>query len=337
MESVRQTKLRLVREAVQDNIQVARVIRVKPASQRKRIFSPPLWLWGALSVTGLVYLALPLHVVLRGNSSSPGSSKLLQAVTPSAVAETTMKPEISASAPRPMNRAVFPLSIRRIVIDPGHGGKQTGAISESGVAEKEITLDIGLRLRRLMQKHFEVMMTRQADHAISLDKRVAFANANSADLFVSIHINWMEPRQVRPLETYFVGPTDDPATIQLASLENRESGYSLSDYRQLLENIYIHTRRDESRRLAEIIHTELYYSLREINPVLENRGVKTAPFIVLVGTEMPAILVEVSCLSNEDEVKLLTSEDYREKIALALAKGIRSYAENLNGSGRKGS
>jgi N-acetylmuramoyl-L-alanine amidase len=223
------------------------------------------------------------------------------------------------------------------VIDPGHGGKQTGAISESGVAEKEITLDIGLRLRRLMQKQFEVMMTRQADHGISLDKRVAFANANSADLFVSIHVNWMEPRQIRPLETYFVGPTDDPATIKLASLENRESGYSLSDYRQLLENIYIHTRRDESRRLAEIIHTELYYSLREINPVLENRGVKTAPFIVLVGTEMPAILVEVSCLSNEDEVKLLTSEDYREKIALALAKGIRSYAENLNGSVRKGS
>src|SRR5919106_1042743 len=189
MESVRQTKLRLVREAVQDNIQVARVIRVKPASQRKRIFSPPLWLWGALSVTGLVYLALPLHVVLRGSSSSPGSSKLIEAVTPSAVAGTTIKPEISASAPRPLNRAVFPLSIKRIVVDPGHGGKQTGAISESGVAEKEITLDIGLRLRRLLEKQFNVMMTRQADQTIPLEKRVAFANENSADLFVSIHVN----------------------------------------------------------------------------------------------------------------------------------------------------
>ena len=133
------------------------------------------------------------------------------------------------------------------------------------------------------------------------------------------------------------GPTDDPAVIHLASLENRESGYSLADYRQLLEKVYIHTRRDESHRLAETIHTELYYALREINPELDNRGVKTAPFIVLVGTQMPAILVEVSCLSNEDEVKLLTSPDYREKIALALLKGIRSYADNLNGADRKGS
>jgi N-acetylmuramoyl-L-alanine amidase len=147
----------------------------------------------------------------------------------------------------------------------------------------------------------------------------------------------MNPREIRPLETYYVGPSDDPGTIQLASLENRESGYSMSEYRKLLDQVYLDTRRDESRRLAKTINQELYRSLSQINPVLENRGVKMAPFIVLVGTEMPAILVEVSCLSNEDEVKLLTSPDYREKIALALLKGIRSYADSLNGSNRKGS
>ncbi len=241
------------------------------------------------------------------------------------------------SAPEPLNRAVFPLSVKKIVIDPGHGGVQTGAISESGVSEKEITLDVALRLRRLMEKApFEVLLTRQSDQRIPLEKRVEFANANNADLFVSIHVNWMEPRETRALETYFVGPTDDPAVIKLASRENRESSHAFSDYRRILEKIYVDTRRDESRKLAKTIHAELYHSLREINPELENRGVKMAPFVVLVDTQMPSILVEVCCLSNEEEVGLLTNADYREKIALALLRGIRSYANHLNGSDRKG-
>ena len=130
---------------------------------------------------------------------------------------------------------------------PGHGGKQHGAISESGVSEKDITLDIALRLRRLMENApFEVLMTRQTDESSSLEKRVDFANTNNADLFVSIHVNWMEPREIRPLETYYVGATNDPAVIKLASIENRDSGYSLADYRRLLEKIYLDTRRDES-------------------------------------------------------------------------------------------
>lgn len=289
-------------------------------------------------MAGLAYLFVPSHSVSRGIATSPDSSQSHQAEQPSKAIYQVALPEIPPEAPRPLNRAVFPLSVKRIVIDAGHGGKQTGAISESGISEKEITLDVALRLRRLMeQASFDAMLTRQADQTLSLEKRVAFANASNADLFVSIHINWMEPRQLRPLETYFVGPTDDPAVIKLVSMENQESGYSLADYRQLLEKVYIHTRRDESRRLAETIHTELYYTLREINPKIDNRGVKMAPFIVLVGTQMPAILVEVSCLSNDDEVRLLTNGDYREKIALALLRGIRQYANSLNGSGKKGS
>jgi N-acetylmuramoyl-L-alanine amidase len=160
----------------------------------------------------------------------------------------------------------------------------------------------------------EKVMTRHGDETLPLEKRVAFANDNNADLFVSIHVNWMEPREIRPLETYYVGATNDPAVIKLASIENRDSGYSLADYRRLLEKIYLDTRRDESHRLAKIINTELYQSLSQINPELENRGVKMAPFAVLVGTQMPAVLAEVSCLSNEDDVKLLTNDDYREKI-----------------------
>ena len=121
----------------------------------------------------------------------------------------------------------------------------------------------------------------------------------AADVFVSIHVNWISRRDVRPVETYHVGPTDDPAALKLAGAENRDSGYSLGAYRRLLEKIYIDERRDESRALARAINAELYRALSAVNPGLENRGVKMAPFAVLVGTEMPAILVEVSCLSND--------------------------------------
>jgi N-acetylmuramoyl-L-alanine amidase len=334
MESVRQTKLRLIGEAIQSNIGAAKGIKAKASQRSKRVL--PVWLWGALFLAGVA--AVPSLIVSRGKASSPPGLKAVGMAVQASIVTEAPKVETLPEPPRPLNRAVFPLSIKKIVIDPGHGGKQTGAISESGVAEKEITLDIGLRLRRLMeQASFDVMMTRQTDQSIPLEERVAFANAKNADIFVSIHVNWMEPRELRPLETYYVGPTDDPALTHLASFENRESGYSLSDYRRLLEQVYMDTRRDESRRLAKMINGELYRALTQVNPVLENRGVKTAPFIVLIGTQMPAILVEVSCLSNEDEVKLLTSPDYREKIAQALLRGIRSYADNLMGSDRKGS
>jgi N-acetylmuramoyl-L-alanine amidase len=197
---------------------------------------------------------------------------------------------------------------------------------------------VALRLRRLLaDAPYEVLLTRQTDRLIPLDKRVAFANENKADLFVSIHVNWLEPRTIRALETYYVGPSDDPATLKLASMENKDSGYSMSDYKKILEKIYVDARHDESRALAKTIQTNLYRTLKPVNPVLENRGVKSAPFVVLIGTQMPAILVEISCLSNDDEVKLLTKEDYRESIALALLQGIRGYAQSLNGPERKGS
>ncbi|HET8562898.1 MAG TPA: N-acetylmuramoyl-L-alanine amidase, partial [Candidatus Binatia bacterium] len=154
---------------------------------------------------------------------------------------------------------------------------------------------------------------------------------------VSIHVNWTNAPQLRPLETYYLGPPNDPASIQVATRENRESDYSLANFRRLLEKIYLDGRRGESRNLAKKVQLELYQSLSQINPLLENRGVKTAPFAVLVETEMPAILVEVSCLSNEDEVRLLTNPDYRQQIARSLLRAIRSYAQGLNGAGRKGS
>jgi N-acetylmuramoyl-L-alanine amidase len=274
-ENVDQTKLRILREAIQNNVEVVRSSRVKPKALAKRM--PLLWLWVPLLIASAVYLAVPSLVVSRGKETSSHAAAVDAMKSTSPGVGPTLKTEEPLPPPYRINRAAFPLLVKRIVIDPGHGGKQHGAISESGVSEKDITLDIALRLRRLMGNDaFEVMMTRQTDESLPLQKRVAFANANNADLFVSIHVNWMEPREIRPLETYYVGATNDPAVIKLASIENRDSGYSLADYRRLLEKIYLDTRRDESHRLAKTINTELYQSLSQINPELENRGVKMA-------------------------------------------------------------
>jgi N-acetylmuramoyl-L-alanine amidase len=337
------TKRRLIQEVVRHNVDSAAGVRNAAVAARQPTF--PVWFWGAVLAAALAYVSYPLQAVSTDRASPRAASRVEPGILrpapdtapPLATAETPTM-ETPLSAPRPLNRALFPLSVKRIVIDPGHGGSNGGAVSKAGVSEKEITLDIGLRLRRLMEEaSLDAVMTRHTDRTISLAERVEFANASHADVFVSIHINWMDAHKVRPLETYYVGPTDDPAATELAHRENGESGYSLADYRRLLEQVFMDTRRDESRRLAQTINAELYRSLREINPMLQDRGVKMAPFVVLVGTQMPAILVEVSCLSNEDEVELLKSAYYREKIALALLKGIRSYADNLKGLAQKGS
>ncbi len=197
-----------------------------------------------------------------------------------------------------------------------------------GLVEKELTLDISLRTAELLGAHgFEVRLTRDSDTPLPLNQRAAVANAMGGDVLVSIHVNWIPNRRVRGVETYWLGPTDDPFIKELAAAENRSSGYSLADFRRLLEGIYVDVRKDESRRLAEAVQAEMHKSLARLNPTLQDRGVKTAPFLVLVATEMPAILAEVSCLSNDEEARLLATANYRRRIAEALTAGIVAYAQ----------
>jgi N-acetylmuramoyl-L-alanine amidase len=320
------TKLRLLREAVGHNLRGRGKVEAPATAGPRPAPVIPIWIASLALVATLVYVSLPAQVLSRVQAAPAHAASTAESV----------EPTVDRPAPKRLARAVLPLSVQKIVVDAGHGGAHNGAISESGVAEKEITLDVSLRLRRLLaEASFDVLMTRDDDATMSLERRVAFANGNRADLFVSIHVNWIPRPEVRPVETYFMGPTDDPSVQRLAGEENQQSGYSLSAYRRLLEKVYFDTRREESQALAHRVNAELFRSLHRVNPWLENRGVKMAPFAVLVGTEMPAILVEVSCLSNEDEVKLLTSADYREEIAAALLRGIRAYARDLGGVGRK--
>lgn len=228
----------------------------------------------------------------------------------------------------------FPLAVKRIVLDAGHGGTDPGAVA-SDLTEKTITFDIGQRLKqRLENDGFEVIVTRDGDRTIALKDRAVVANSSKSDIFVSIHVNAIVKHvESRGIETYYLGATNDPSLTKLAAAENRVSGYSMADMRKLLDGVYADARRDESHALASAVQRNLYTNLRVHDPGLENWGVKRAPFVVLVATDMPAILAEVGCISNEQEAAMLRRPDHRQKIADALFEGIRAYAK---GSERNG-
>jgi N-acetylmuramoyl-L-alanine amidase len=241
--------------------------------------------------------------------------------------------------PTPVDTAAFPLTVRRVVLDAGHGGNDPGTTSPLRFAEKEVTLDIANRLGMMLKSRgFEVVTTRSDDRLIPLRERARLANASEGDIFVSIHVNSIaEHTNEHGVETYYLGPTTDPSLTRLAADENRMSGYSVSDLRKLLDGIYADARRGESQRLAGAVQHQLFTRLRGSDTGLENWGVKRAPFIVLVATEMPAILAEVGCMSNEREVAMLRRPEYRQQIAQALYEGIHSYAGAADAPQKKGS
>src|SRR5207248_6857807 len=192
-----------------------------------------------------------------------------------------------------------------------------------------ITLDIEHRLQLLLkQAGFDVVVTRTDDRMIPLRERARLANSSEGDIFVSIHVNSLRSHTAsHGIETYYLGPTKDPILTQLAAEENGTSGYSIADLRKLLDRVYADVRRDESHRLASSVQDQLFADLRSADPGLENWGVKRAPFIVLVATDMPAVLAEVGCLSNESEAHMLNQPQYRQQIAQALYRGIAEYAK----------
>ena len=331
-QDVSHLKRRLLRDLVRENVELKE--NRLPRSLRRG----PQRLRTAVRVLGLALFPLVLLGSTRLISSFAPASPAQPAPAAAAMpAAPTPPASPQAAAQRldeltPINADVLPLAVRKVAIDPGHGGASLGTHTPHGLTEKDLTLDIAARLRKLLEADgFEVLLTRGADKDVSLAERGTLANRGGADVFVSIHVNWIENRQSRGVETYFLGATQDPFLSRLAAAENRDSGYSMADMRQLLDRIYADVRQDNSRKLAGVVQSSLYHSLRRVNPGLENRGVKAAPFIVLLTTEMPAILAEVSCLSNDQEAALLSRPLYRQYIAEALAAGVRSYADSVEG------
>ena len=309
-------KRRILSGAVDDNL---RALRNQPRGRLHRR-RPVSWALVAAATASAVAGAA-LWLVLE----------LPESAVPPLARRPAIDAALATGTPARTPPQVFPVAVRKVVVDPGHGGGDLGTRTPLGLVEKELTLDIARRLvAQLRGDGFEVELTRDGDRRISLRDRARAANELGADLFVSIHVNWFEDgRANRGIETYFLGPSDDPFIVRLTSAENRESGYAIADVRRLLDSIYADLRQEQSRALARAVQRQLVRSLQEVTPEVADRGVKSAPFLVLVATEMPAILAEVASLSNADEARLLAQEGYRERIAVALYRGIRAYSESV--------
>jgi N-acetylmuramoyl-L-alanine amidase len=267
-------------------------------------------------------------VVLRPPNVAALSPLIVEAAPPSL-------PDMSLLA-RPLPTSALALGVRRVVLDAGHGGTHHGTASASGLLEKDVTLDLAERARRLLVgRGFDVVLTRTADTTLSLKERATTASQQRGDIFVSIHVNSLEPATVRGVETFYLGPSEHPDHDAIAAAENQHSGYSLADLRTLLDGIYVDARRDESKRLAQSVQHAIMQRLGKSDAQMDDRGVKTAPFVVLVATEMPAILAEVSCLSNPDEAERLGTATHRQAIAEALVSGIQSFSDQKTGTGRR--
>jgi len=328
--TIQRVKRRVLREAVAENLDVIR--GAPPRAIRNRFAR--IWLRRAPLL--LVPLALGGAYLARGSGAAAALNRRNIPAAEAAAAPLALAQETTTSIER-VTSAAFPLAVKRVVLDAGHGGIDPGATA-ADVIEKSITLDIGHRLHALLAKDgFEVITTRADDRTIALKERARLANESNSDIFVSIHVNSIVKHTAsRGIETYYLGPTSDPSLTQLAAAENRVSGYSLGDMRKLLDGVYADARRDESFKLAGIVQQELYSKLRASDAGLENWGVKRAPFIVLVATDMPAVLAEVGCLSNQQEAAMLNRAEYRQKIADALFAGIRAYASANDGPKKKG-
>lgn len=222
---------------------------------------------------------------------------------------------------------VFGLGIKTIMIDPGHGGTDTGAIGKMGTKEKDIVLDIAKRLRERLRKRnvYNIIITREEDITLPLKGRIELARSKKADLFVSIHLNYLPSKPINIIETYYFGLPSDAKTLKLAEKENAGSEYRLSDFQEIVWKMSDKLKLQESQKLATSIQKNLYVNSKKDGRNIHNFGVKMAPFVVLLGIDVPSVLVEVSCLSNRDEEAKLNTEDHRENIARYIESGILDY------------
>ena len=221
------------------------------------------------------------------------------------------------------------LGASRIVIDPGHGGRDPGAQARGG-SEAVITLDIALRLEKLLKgAGLEVVLTRRTDRYVALEERTEIANRAAGDLFLSIHVNASRNTRAQGVETYVLNFASNPEAEAVAARENASSEWTMSSLNGILQAIALNSKLDESRGFAATVQNSLVRRLRSTHRQLKDLGVKQAPFVVLIGAEMPSVLVEASFISHQQEGRLLRTAGYRQKVAEALFDGIRGYQKSL--------
>jgi N-acetylmuramoyl-L-alanine amidase len=259
----------------------------------------------------------------------PPPAMKIGATAAAAAAGSPAPPSSNKSGEYSLSRQLG-LGVSRIVVDAGHGGHDPGA-QAFGIDESELTLDVAERLQKLLeaQPGFEVVLTRDSDNYIALDERTAIANREGADLFLSIHANASKQPAVSGIETYFLNFATNPSAEAVAARENASSGQTMGTLPDILKAIALNNKLAESRELASIVQTSLVRRLSAQNKTIRDLGVKQAPFVVLIGAQMPSVLAEISFLTNRSEATLLKQSTYRQKIAQALFDGIVKYQASL--------
>jgi N-acetylmuramoyl-L-alanine amidase len=274
-----------------------------------------------------------------GSNSQPGvknaKSKSVKATA------TSAKPDLirPASAPQPtrdgqstLTRALG-LKIGRIVIDAGHGGHDTGTIGPTGLMEKDLCLDVALRLGKIIEQRLpgaDVVYTRSDDSFVPLEERTNIANQAKADLFLSIHANSSRDHAARGIETYYLNLKGSAEAMEVAARENATAQGGVHELQDLVMKIARTEKIDESKELAEDIQDSLAKRIQKFSKPVRNRGVRKAPFVVLIGADMPSILTEISFLSNPADEQMLKKPEQRQKVAEGLYQGVASYLESMN-------
>jgi N-acetylmuramoyl-L-alanine amidase len=274
-------------------------------------------------------------------SPDPGASALAAKVTPPSAplpyrppahsAGYDAMPKASENASRSLTRALG-LKVNRIVIDAGHGGHDQGTSGPNGILEKDVVLDVALRVAKLLETRMgaEVILTRSGDTFIPLEERPAIANSRKADLFLSIHANSSPAPAVAGTETFFLNFTNSPAALDVAARENSGADKSVGELRDLIQSITLNDKIAESQTFAQTIQNSIFGQAQRSNAAARNRGVKRAPFVVLIGASMPSVLAEIGFLTNSRDEANLAKPEYRQKIAEALYKGVSQYSQSLS-------
>jgi N-acetylmuramoyl-L-alanine amidase len=275
---------------------------------------------------------VPLVSNTQPNTQPPVLLPSVQPAVQPAPIETALPAKRNASGDRSMIR-VLGLKVGRIVLDPGHGGHDNGTVGPEGLREKDLVLDVAQRLGKLIEERMgsEVIFTRSDDTFIPLERRTEIANEAKADLFLSIHANSSPLRSAAGVETYYLNFTASKSAADLASRENAGSKLTIYELQELVQKIALKDKVEESREFASRVQTALFtLSAKTTDARSKDRGVKKAPFVVLIGANMPSVLAEIGFVSNAHDESVMKREEYRERTAEALYKGISSYAGSLS-------
>lgn len=326
----------ILRGVYEDNLRIAsrKVEGIKQPS--------PRWsLWGgrvALAVAGLLVVMGGFQVyqeIQAKETTDEAAAASAAAISPVERIEQAFGSAADPGLRRDDGREVplaslYGLEVKTIVIDPGHGGRDPGATGPTNLPEKVITLDVARRLQRRLEDYgYRILMTREDDRKIYLRDRVAFAKDNAADLFISIHVNALPVDTLTTIETYYFSPRSSAKIQRLAALENEHSGYSMAEWRNEVEKIGNTMKFQESKQLAASIQKTLYRNIHRVNSDVNDWGVRSGPFMVLWGVEVPAVLAEISVISNPAEEAKLYTDEYREQLAMSLEAGILDYLQGL--------